>query len=256
MSAEEIEKLAKLRDQGVLTEEEFETERRSVLARFEREAMLAQRQQAPGAPLVSGEAAPKTSVLAVVALILSIFCVVGSILGVVALVSMRKNPHLRGKGLAIASIPLGICIGLGMSSAVAIPAFIKYIRKSKTVEATEALDRIAANARSVFAQQGSFPAATTDWVPATSCCMDATSAPKCSPDPQAWSGAPWQQLGFALPDPHYYQYKYSGSGRSFVAEARGDLDCDGTYSSYRIIGGVSPDGQVQIQGPIIQDEIE
>jgi type IV pilus assembly protein PilA len=248
-TADEIGKLVALREQGMLTDEEFETEKRSVLARTERE-------QQPAPWVEAQSAAPKTSGLAVAALILSFFCMVGSILGVVALISMRGKPHLRGKGLAIAAIPLGLLFGMGISAAVAIPAFIKYIRKSKTVEATEALERISAGARAAAAQKGTVPAGTTDWVPAGPCCMDLTSAPKCSPKGQAWTAGPWSELRFSLPEPHYFQYRYAGGGKRFTAEARADLDCDGIYSRYSIHGEIAPDGQVQVRGPLIQNEIE
>jgi type II secretory pathway pseudopilin PulG len=246
-TADEIQKLVELREQGTLTDEEFETQKRAVLARSEQAAMHQQQGTVPP---------PKTSGLAVASLILSFFCIIGPILGIVALIRMGRQPHLRGKGLAIASIPVGFLFGLGISSAIAIPAFIQYIRKSKTVEATEALQRIAAGARAAAAQDGTVPAAKTDWVPATSCCMDMTTAPKCSPTPQAWSAAPWSALRFSMTDPHYFQYRYAGGGKRFIAEARADLDCDGIFSSYKIDGEVTPDGQVQIRGPIIQNEIE
>lgn len=244
-TADEIQKLVALREQGTLTDEAFEAQKRAVLAQTDVPWMEAE----------SGEA-PKTSGLAVASLVLSFFCIIGPILGIVALVRMGRRPHLRGKGLAIASIPVGFLFGLGISAAVAIPAFIKYIRKSKPGEATEALHRIAAGARAAAAQDGTVPAVKTGWVPATSCCMDAATAPKCRPDASAWSAAPWSALRFAMADPHYYQYRYSGGGKRFSAEARGDLDCDGIYSSYMIHGEVTPDGQVQIRGPIIQNAIE
>jgi type II secretory pathway pseudopilin PulG len=243
-TADEIQKLAELREQGTLTDDEFETQKRAVLAQTD----------VPWIAAEQGEA-PKTSALAVASLVLSFFCLIGPILGIVALIRMGRRPHLRGKGLAIASIPVGFLFGLGISSAIAIPAFIKYIRKSKTVEATQALSQIAAGAKAAAAQYGTVPAARTDWVPATSCCMDMT-APKCSPSPQAWSAAPWSALRFSKTDPHYFQYRYTGGGKRFLVEARADLDCDGLFSSYRIDGEVTPDGQVQIRGPIIQNEIE
>jgi hypothetical protein len=171
-------------------------------------------------------------------------------------------------GLAIAAIPVGFVMFFfqGMLAAIAIPAFIKYTRKVKTVEATEGLDRIRAGARS-FAQTDhfhpdtgaqlppGFPRAATGWVPATPCCQQA-SAPMCTPDPQAWAVSPWKELFFQITDRHYFQWRYSGEGPTFEAEARGDLDCDGTYSSYKIKGVMRPDREIEIQGPIVENEIE
>lgn len=206
----------------------------------------------------------KTSALAVVALVLSclIFLplvpLIGSVLGIIALVRLADRPDLGGKGLAIAAIPVGLVVVLflqGIMAAIAIPAFIRYVRKSKTVEATESLDRLTLGARSYLGENGSLPQAQTGWVPATPCCAQA-SQPKCSPDPAAWRGSPWTELGFTLSHPHYFQYRYTSGPRGFEVEARGDLDCDEIYSSYKMLGTLAADGSLQIQGPIVTDEIE
>jgi len=198
--------------------------------------------------------------------ILPLVPIIGSILGIIALVRLAGRPDLGGKGLAIAAIPTGLVMFFffqGILAAVAIPAFIKYIRKSKTVEATEGLDRLMTGARSYvradrYDSSGSllppaFPAGKTGWVPETPCCNQATA--KCAPQPGPWQQSPWKELHFALSDPHYFQWRYEGGGQSFTAEARADLDCDGTYSNYRIFGGLA-DGKVELRGPVIENEIE
>jgi Tfp pilus assembly major pilin PilA len=38
----------------------------------------------------------------------------------------------------------------GVSAAIAIPAFIKYLRKAKTVEAIQGLDQIKAGAKAFY----------------------------------------------------------------------------------------------------------
>jgi type II secretory pathway pseudopilin PulG len=147
---------------------------------------------------------------------------------------------------------------VGVLAAVAIPAFIKYIRKSKAIEATESLQKIAAGARAYYQQKRRFPPGGA-WTPATPCCRSA-AAPKCAPVAADWSGSPWRELRFALADPHYYQYRFTSKGRgkraTFVAEARGDLDCDGETSSFKILGAVDPGGAVMTKGPVIENEIE
>ena len=92
-----------------------------------------------------GEQAPKTPyALPGVALALSIgglcICissVVGAILGIVALVRIRREPQLRGRGLAIAAIV--VAVGLvpfqaGVLAAIAIPNFIRYQARAKQAE--------------------------------------------------------------------------------------------------------------------------
>lgn len=222
-----------------------------------------------GAPLVARQ---KMSALAVTAFVLSLLFflpfvpVVGSILGIVALARGRRD--LGGTGLAIAAIPVGLVVVLmiqGMMAAIAIPSFIKYVRKSKSVEATEGLDKLVAGARAYaladhYNNTGSllprrFPLAQTGWVPATPCC-EQPSAPRCSSTPADWGGEPWRSLHFQLAEPHHYQWRYSSDGKTMTAEARGDLDCDQTYSSFSAVGTIGESGTPTFRGPIIEREIE
>jgi hypothetical protein len=45
-------------------------------------------------------------------------------------------------------------------------------------------------------------------------------------------------------DPQYFQYEYTQSGDqgTFECIARGDLDGDGSSSTFRMLGGVASDG--------------
>jgi type IV pilus assembly protein PilA len=105
--------------------------------------------------------------LPTVALILSVlgicFCptaLVGSILGIVAWVRISKEPHLPGKGLAIAAtfIPLALVPIVGIQAAIAIPNFIRFQARSKQSECKTALRAIANAQRSFHDQDGHFAA--------------------------------------------------------------------------------------------------
>ena len=70
--------------------------------------------EAQSAPQSQPQAVPsqssggKTSVLAILALVFGIIIpIVGIILGIIALVKIKKDPNLKGKGLAIAGIVIG-----------------------------------------------------------------------------------------------------------------------------------------------------
>lgn len=190
---------------------------------------------------------------------------IGAILGIVTSITLKRRPDLGGRGMAVAAIPTGFVVFFIVQSmaAVAVPAFIKYIRKSKTVEATLGLDWIRYGARAhVLADRydargnllpRGFPVARTGWVPRAPCCDHGS---KCQPDPAQWSASPWRELHFKMDDPHFFQWRYESDGRSFKAEARGDLDCDGVFSAYVLRGTLGPQGLVQVQGPIISNETE
>jgi type IV pilus assembly protein PilA len=176
----------------------------------------------------------------------------------------------RAGGFTLIELMIVVAI-IGILAAVAIPAFIKYIRKSKTVEATEGLDKINIGAKSYFQADHynstgtivakSFPGTST-WTPATDCCAGAT-APKCPGDATeaaAWNGTSWRQLHFQLTDPHYFQFQFTSTGTNLGAAyssyAQGNLDCDATYSSYKFAGSVDTEFGVSAKGPIIDNEIE
>jgi Tfp pilus assembly protein PilE len=261
-TADEIAKLARLKEQGTLTEEEFEREKHAILARGE------------------GAAAPpqktKTSGLAILAIVLAVLFfipfmpLIGALLGLVALARLKARPHLGGRGAAIAAIIAGFVIFFfvqAMMGAIAIPAFIKYIRKSKTIEAMEGLDKLRAGAKMYYQSEHydkntgdllpkRFPPGDAAWTPATDCCAQGQ---RCF-DLSAWNKAPWIQLHFALADPHYFQYRFKSSGTNTAAkatlEARADLDCDGVYSSYLVELEVDEENGIQARGPIITDELE
>jgi hypothetical protein len=189
-----------------------------------------------------------------------------------AKLAQQLEPKLNGDRLVTTyQIPSGntqlIVAYAGIMAAVAIPSFIKYTRKSKTVESTEALDKMVVGAKMYFQadhyDQGGtmlpkqFPPASKDWVPARTCCQQGG---KCQPDATAWGASPWRELHFQLMDPHYFQYRFVSEGvgkdARFIAEARGDLDCNGVFSNYKMIGTVDQEWGVRVQGPIVENETE
>jgi len=55
-----------------------------------------------------------------------------------------------------------------------------------------------------------------------------------------WDNPSWQALTFAISDPHYYSYEYTsdgtGTNAQFTARANGNLDGDGTLSTFERAG--------------------
>jgi hypothetical protein len=54
-----------------------------------------------------------------------------------------------------------------------------------------------------------------------------------------WSDHTWSALSFQINDEHYFVYSFDSSGTltaaNFTATANGDLDCDGTFSTFQRI---------------------
>jgi len=147
---------------------------------------------------------------------------------------------------------------IGILAAVAIPSFLKYIRRSKTVEATMNLRRLYDSSVSYFQADHSisagdvrphqFPATEVASPALTACC--ASAGGKCDPatEAPAWRKPTWNSLNFSVDDHFYYSYSYSSGGSdstsTFSVTAQGDLDCDATYSTFTRSGSVTAENNV------------
>jgi len=176
------------------------------------------------------------------------------------------------KGFTLIELMIVVAI-IGILAAVAIPAFIKYIRKAKTVEATEGLDKVNVGAKSYFQADhynstngNSLPknfVNDTAWTPSGNPCSGATAPKFPGGDKEAaqWNTAEWKAIHFQLSDPHYFTFQFdntgtTNTGATYTSSAQADLDCDTTFSSYKYLGSVDTEFGVVSKGPIIANEIE
>jgi hypothetical protein len=199
---------------------------------------------------VTEQPATKSSGLAIAALVCSllmcvpIFPLLGIVLGIVVMVKARQAPGRPGEGLGIAAIAVGavgIIVSLGVSSALAIPAFISYIRNAKIAEAETELSVMARQAQAYHDEHGRFPD-TTPVTPEISCAESPDG--RCRPGPGDWSHPTWQALGFSMRAPHYFQYQFVNGGSDYTVRAHADLDADGIMSTFERSGAVATDGTV------------
>lgn len=173
---------------------------------------------------------------------------------------------------------------IGVLAAVAIPAYMKNVRKTKTVEAQLHIKKMMEGAVSYYNEEANkagsavpiarqfpdTPAVATE--PAVgSCCSGAVS--KCQPNAALWVDPTWQALKFSVDDPHYYSYTYTHNGVSlgsgaaigplpdtstpteyFFVSANGDLNCDGVYSTFEMLGAITGKGDITTGAGIYKDK--
>lgn len=163
-----------------------------------------------------------------------------------------KSFQKKVKGFTLIELMIVVAI-IGILAAVAIPAFMKYIRRSKTAEATMNIRKLFDSSVSYFNEEiadraglihpSQFPGTVGATVPAAAgdLCVGGNSK-KYNPVVGAWSAATWQALNFAVDDPFLFRYGYDSAGvqalSTFTARANGDLNCDGTESTFERIGKI------------------
>ena len=128
-----------------------------------------------------------------------------------------------------------------------------HAQKRKTAEARNNLLMLYQGARQRYteaaemAEAGTPPPAAPLLAPSTApipalgaCCRQGG---RCAPESSQWQASPWKELGFAIDVPHYYSYEYrvDRSSATFTVLAYGDLDCDGTFSTFSIQGSTGGD---------------
>ncbi len=169
---------------------------------------------------------------------------------------LRKKDH----GFTLIELMIVVAI-LGILAVVAVPAFVKYMRRAKTTEAIDELDKIYKGAAYYYAAP--HVAATGSKLPCQfpddqgvtplekSCCStnslggpDSDKDDRCDQNPDLWTEDTWSALSFQMNDQHYFTYAFDQDGTlsnaRFTAAAYGDLDCDGTQSTFQRLGYGDP----------------
>ena len=146
-----------------------------------------------------------------------------------------------------------VVVIIGVLASIAIPSFMRSVRRARASEATMNLRRMFDSSVAYFDDYRAdadgnivptqFPDTATPSPPLT-----LVGDKPMEPDTTHWSGQTWQALNFTIGDPHYYAYQYDSVGTQnsaqFTASAFGDLDGDGVYSTFARVGHVSDDAEV------------
>tara|TARA_B100000609_G_scaffold199668_1_gene206116 strand:- start:14065 stop:14670 length:606 start_codon:yes stop_codon:yes gene_type:complete len=180
---------------------------------------------------------------------------------------MKLRNFKSKKGFTLIELMIVVAI-IGILAAVAIPAFLRFIRKSKTSEAAINIKAIMDGAVAYFDDEHTdangnptakqFPSPNLTTPSGTLCAGGQVLFAK---NTSQWNVSPWKELKFGITKANYYKYAYTttgtGKNSTFTVDASADLDCDGTASSYKQFATVDPtSGEVDRGQLIITDGLE
>jgi prepilin-type N-terminal cleavage/methylation domain-containing protein len=138
----------------------------------------------------------------------------------------------KQSGFTLIELMIVVAI-IGILAAVAIPAFMDYMKKSKKTEASLQLNKIGKNNKTYYITNAQFVTDSGAILPgAAGAACSGTNGKFATVD---WSSqAGWKDLDFQIDEPNLFSYVYTGDKTAPKAEAIGDLDCDGKFITYTL----------------------
>jgi prepilin-type N-terminal cleavage/methylation domain-containing protein len=178
--------------------------------------------------------------------------------------STRKRSARSGFSLVEVMM---VVVMIGILSTLAGTAWLRYVKRSRTSEAVGHLQKMWAGALAYYEADHSgstgamldkqFPGDCTPVVE-PDCCTNLDG--RCKGSDPVFMQEPWKSIAFNISDKHLYRPQYTACPdpkKNMIAEAFGDLDCDGIPSRFIRRADVQPNGDVGEYGtPAVMNETE
>ena len=131
----------------------------------------------------------------------------------------------KKKGFTLIELMLAVTI-LGLLASLAIPAYARFVRRSKTSEAVVNVRRMFDGAVTCYqmdsvtregeGQAPRFPLSVGP-TPGVNACCTPEGLSRCPANADLFTDFSWNKLNFSISDPHYYWYTFESSGDGATA---------------------------------------
>jgi type IV pilus assembly protein PilA len=168
----------------------------------------------------------------------------------------------REQGFTLVELMIVVAI-IGVLAALAIYGVARYLKHSKTAEATRNLGSMETGSKNKFQQESTDDGLTFSHKFCDAAGPTPSKAPTASKTKVAtgdWNAKGWECLKFSVNEPQFYSYKYvssgTGTGAKYTATASGDLDGNNVTSLFSLTGSGTGSGDAQRDKLVIDKEDE